>query len=117
MQPDRVQFSNTLAAAICLLWHNSQFSRPFAGHQPMMQLHSRHTTSTAAAAAAAADLWRLLGAAGKMPLPQAGFLKGMVIDDGTDYLHNDFKGQIDILNSRCVWLARPIAITGATAAE
>jgi hypothetical protein len=47
-----------------------------------------------------AELWRLLGAQGKMPLPQAGFLKGMVIDDGTDMSHNDIKGQVDIVNSR-----------------
>jgi hypothetical protein len=47
-----------------------------------------------------AELWQLLGAQGKMPLPKEGFLKGMVIDQGTDFSHNDIKGQVDIANSR-----------------
>ncbi|WIA38422.1 hypothetical protein OEZ86_001748 [Tetradesmus obliquus] len=48
----------------------------------------------------AVDLWRQLIAAKKMPLPQAGFLKGMLIDDGVDFSHNDLKGQLDTTNSR-----------------
>jgi hypothetical protein len=35
-----------------------------------------------------------------MPLPQTGFLKGMLIDDGADMNHNDIKGQVDTANSR-----------------
>ncbi|KAF6256607.1 hypothetical protein COO60DRAFT_1657259 [Scenedesmus sp. NREL 46B-D3] len=50
----------------------------------------------------AAELWRLLVDKKKMPLPQTSFLKGMIIDAGIDFSHNDIKGQADTINSRQV---------------
>uniref|UniRef100_A0A383V8P5 Sushi domain-containing protein n=1 Tax=Tetradesmus obliquus TaxID=3088 RepID=A0A383V8P5_TETOB len=65
----------------------------------------------------AVDLWRLLAAQRVMPLSKSSFtLKGTVVDDGLDFLHNNVKGQADVTNSATFKLGQNHQPAGGIAA-
>ncbi|WIA34340.1 hypothetical protein OEZ86_012678 [Tetradesmus obliquus] len=65
----------------------------------------------------AVDLWKLLAAQRVMPLSKSSFtLKGTVVDDGVDFLHNNVKGQADVTNSATFTMDRNNQPAGGIAA-